>query len=254
MIVDYKAFIDRLIQNYEGGYGWDSADPGGPTKYGITCYDLAAHRGQRMTSKLTWAPIVKAMTLSEAEDIYRTKYAAAVDFDDLPAGVDCCWLDYAVNSGVGRPIRVAQAFLGVGVDGVLGPKTLAAVNAYGAQRFVTKMCDERMRFLRGLRIWRTFSKGWTARVNDLRWYCNRLINAQPIVAPASLIIADPTEMAKAYVTSIWSRIDYRLGNTATPFIERPVLDAPAPAFFGGGGMDVGTGYPAGPSDDGLPPS
>ena len=56
----YKAFIDRVIDKYEGGYGWDKDDKGGPTKYGITCYDLAEHMGQKMTSMAQWAPIVKA--------------------------------------------------------------------------------------------------------------------------------------------------------------------------------------------------
>jgi hypothetical protein len=49
-LVTYKAFVDRMISKYEGGYGWDANDPGGPTKYGITCYDLAEHLGERMTS------------------------------------------------------------------------------------------------------------------------------------------------------------------------------------------------------------
>ena len=39
----YSAFVGGImIPKYEGGYGWDKADPGGPTKYGITCFDLAA--------------------------------------------------------------------------------------------------------------------------------------------------------------------------------------------------------------------
>ena len=66
-IADYQPFVERMIQRYEGGYGWDAADPGGPTKYGITCYDLAEHRHQTVTSMAAWAPLVKAMTLDEAD-------------------------------------------------------------------------------------------------------------------------------------------------------------------------------------------
>ena len=98
-----------MISRYEGGYCWDKEDPGGPTKYGITCYDLAEHRGKRMTSMAAWASIVRDMPLSEAEDIYEIKYARAVSFAALPAGVDCVMMDYGVNSGIGRVNRVARA-------------------------------------------------------------------------------------------------------------------------------------------------
>jgi lysozyme family protein len=230
MLQDYKAFIDRMISRYEGGYGWERSDPGGPTRFGITCYDLAAHRGQRMTSMAAWAPLCKAMPLSEAEDIYRSKYAVAVHFDELPVGIDCCWLDYAVNSGIGRPIKVAQAFLGVAVDGVFGPKTMAAVRSYGESKFVGHMCDERMRFLRALRIWPVYKGGWTARVNDLRAYCGRLISHVPPI-PSDAVAMKPDlnigkeEMAKSYVSTFWSRMDHRAGNTETPFISTPIATA-----------------------------
>lgn len=222
MLQNYKAFVDRMINKYEGGYGWDRNDSGGPTKYGITCWDLAAHRSQKMNSMAAWAPVVKAMPLSEAEDIYRSKYASAVHFDDLPSGIDCCWFDYGVNSGIGRPIRVAQAFLGVATDGIFGPKTMAAVKAYGDERFVNKMCDERMRFLRALRIWSTFGVGWTRRVADLRAYSLRLVAAKPEPAVAVTSPTDPAEMAKGLVSTFWSRMDHRMGNTEHPFINAPV--------------------------------
>lgn len=234
MLQNYKAFIDRVISKYEGGFSFDRADPGGPTRYGITCWDLAAHRGQKMNSMAAWAPVVKNMPLSEAEDIYRSKYAAAVRFDELPTGVDCCWLDYGINSGLGRPIKVAQSFLGVSVDGVFGPKTMAAVVAYGQARFVTRMCDERMRFLRSLRIWSTFGRGWTARVTDLGSYCAALIAHQPAPAPVTTpamafgeITISPDDMAKSYVSTFWSRMDHRAGNTEHPFINAAVADVPA---------------------------
>jgi lysozyme family protein len=50
MLENYVAFCSRMIKKYEGGYGWDKGDSGGPTKFGVTCYDLAAHRGQKMDS------------------------------------------------------------------------------------------------------------------------------------------------------------------------------------------------------------
>lgn len=170
----YNAFIDRVIQRYEGGYGWNKADPGGPTKYGITCFDLAEHRGQSMNSMSAWAPLVKAMTLAEAEAIYATKYAQAIRFADLPPGVDCCMLDYGINSGNGRPIAVARRLVGVPGNSKMDQALLDAIKKRDPAQFVSAMCDERLKFMHAIRggsAWATFGQGWGARVADLRAYC-----------------------------------------------------------------------------------
>jgi lysozyme family protein len=204
MLVDYKAFVDRMISKYEGGYGWDAKDSGGPTKYGITCYDLAEHRGQTMDSMSRWAPIVKAMPLSEAEDIYAHKYATAVRFNDLRAGVDCCMFDYGVNSGIGRPIRVARALLGAGAGDRLTDALVDQINAKDPAWFIDSMCKERMHFLQGLRIWGEFGHGWTARVNDLERYCDNL--AKGTVPPMAPALPHPTPKGVHPVTPVGPKV------------------------------------------------
>jgi lysozyme family protein len=183
MMANFKPFVDRMIQRYEGSYGWDPADAGGPTKYGITCYDLAEHRHQKMTSPSAWASTVRAMPLSEAEEIYATKYAVQCHFNDLGSGKDCCVFDFGVNSGSSRAIKFAQQVVGAASDGVLGPVSLKAIDEYDSGRFVNHLCDLRMAFLRRLGNWSTFGKGWTARVADLRHYAFGLIipTVHPIV-------------------------------------------------------------------------
>jgi lysozyme family protein len=190
MINNYKPFVDRMIQRYEGGYGWDKADSGGPTKFGITCFDLAQHRHQKMTSMVTWAPIVASMSLAEAEDIYATKYAVQCHFNDLGDGKDVVVFDFGVNSGSSRAIKFAQAVVGVVPDGVIGPLSLKAINDYNPINFVNSLCDLRMSFLRHLGIWSTFGKGWSVRVADLRHYA---LGLQVHVPPSAL-----GPMAKAY--------------------------------------------------------
>ena len=168
--VDYRPFVERMIDRYEGGYGWNKNDPGGPTKYGITCWDLAEHRHQAMTSMAQWAPMVKAMTLNEADVIYDEKYATACAFGALQTGADCVVFDFGVNSGPSRAIRYAQGVVNVEVDGIMGPHTLYAINSTNAEVFVNDLCDVRLRFLRRLTTWRVFGAGWSARVADLRKY------------------------------------------------------------------------------------
>lgn len=152
----------RLMFGHEGGYSNSKSDPGGPTKYGITHRTLAAHRGVPSVT----AAQVKALTLKEAEEIYRRSYWTQSGGDLLPAGLDYAAFDYGVNSGPARAVKSLQKVVGVTQDGIVGGQTVAAVLAYkgGVQALIRAYCDERMRFLRGLKTWGSFGRGWTIRV------------------------------------------------------------------------------------------
>lgn len=200
-IQTYVAFTDRMIHRYEGGYCWDAKDPGGPTKYGITCFDLAAHLGRKMNSMSEWAPIVKAMDISIAILIYKKKYAAAVRYDDLPAGIDVVMYDYGVNSGIGRPIRVARAILKVPGGASMDAALLTALQKTDPKKFIANMCAERLNFMHAIRggsAWQQFGKGWGARVADLKAYATHLVDAPGTsVAPTAPDLSNvPTPKAQ----------------------------------------------------------
>lgn len=181
----YKAFTDRMISKYEGGYGWDKADTGGPTKYGITCFDLAEHMGQKMTSMATWAPIVKAMTLETAEAIYAKKYAGGLRYNDLPAGPDVEMYDYGVNSGISRPIRVVRSILGQPAGTRMDQPLVDAIRKADPVKLINAISAERLAFMHAIRggsAWATFGGGWGARVADLRSYALHLAAAPGAVA------------------------------------------------------------------------
>jgi lysozyme family protein len=202
---DYTPFVDLMIKQYEGGYCWDKGDPGGPTKYGITCYDLAEHRGQHMDSMVNWAPIVKAMTLSEAEDIYKAKYATAIMFDQMPSGIDCVMMDYGVNSGTSRPIHVAQAMFKQPSSPHMTTALFQSIHQANKDWFINSMCDERLHFMhqiRGGSAWALFGKGWGARVNNLRTYSLNLANNAQPAAPAIDLSNVPTPKAQHEVPEV----------------------------------------------------
>ena len=181
----YRPFVDRMIGRYEGGYGWNHKDTGGPTKYGITCFDLAEHRGQKMSSMATWVPIVQGLQLPEAEEIYQTKYANAIRYNDLPAGVDVEMLDYGVNSGITRPIRVVRAILGVPGLAVMDTKLLDAIRKADPAKLVADISAERLHFMHAIRngsAWDEFGGGWGARVADLKLYALHLLSEPGTVA------------------------------------------------------------------------
>lgn len=176
----YAAFSSRMIQKYEGGYGWNRKDPGGPTKYGITCFDLAEHMGQKMDSMDRWAPIVRAMPLEAAEAIYHKKYAMVVRYDELPAGVDVQMFDYGVNSGTSRPIRVVRTILNVPGGNRVDDALLNAIKKTDSAKLIEAISAERLRFMHAIRggsAWAEFGGGWGARVADLKSYALRLVAA-----------------------------------------------------------------------------
>lgn len=154
----------RWVLAHEGGYVNHPKDPGGATNMGVTqrVYDgYRRRKGQSVRS-------VRAITADEVADIYKRQYWDAVKADDLPAGVDYAVFDYAVNSGPDRAIKDLQRESAVAVDGINGEVTLAAVGQQDPFDLIERLCNRRMRFLKGLRHWRTFGRGWTARVMGVK--------------------------------------------------------------------------------------
>lgn len=160
-----ETYDEAMAQVYddEGGYSNDAGDPGGPTNYGITIHDARAY----------WKPgasaaDVRGMPKSVAADIYRRHYADPISYDNLPPGVDYAVLDYGINSGIGRAVRVLQRLVGVSQDGVIGPATLKAVKAADPIKLINEIYDERLHFLQNLGTWRLFGRGWGRRVRTGR--------------------------------------------------------------------------------------
>jgi hypothetical protein len=124
------------------------------------------------------------MPLSVAKTIYKAHYADPLHYDELPAGLDYCVLDYGVNSGVSRAAKVLQRSLGVLVDGKVGLVTVTAANNADTETLINAICNERMRFLKGLSTWHLFGKGWTTRVRDVRRHSLAMVGkAEPTPLP-----------------------------------------------------------------------
>jgi lysozyme family protein len=107
---------------------------------------------------------MKALTPAQVAPLYKRKYWDAINGDSLPSGLDLCVFDCAVNSGVGRAAKMLQGILGLAQDGSIGPKTLEACKKFSSKDLVDKFCKARQDFLESLPTFKTFGKGWTARV------------------------------------------------------------------------------------------
>ena len=152
----------ELMLAHEGGYVDHPQDPGGRTNLGVTQRVWEEWMGRPVTEKE-----MRALTPIMVKPLYKRKYWDAARCDDLVAGVDYCVFDVAVNSGPGRAIKFLQSTVGVTVDGGFGPATLAAVNEQDPAKLIAKYSDTRLQFLKSLRTWSTFGKGWERRVNEV---------------------------------------------------------------------------------------
>ncbi len=192
---------------YEGGKVDDPHDPGGRTNQGVI---QRVYSAWRIANGQADRDVYK-MVNTERDAIYRKQYWDAIRGDELPAGADFAVFDGAVNSGPKQSIKWLQRAVGVQADGVLGAVTLAKVLSYSDQSdLVDAICDRRMAFLRALKTFKRFGKGWTTRVEKVR-------------ATAKAMLAGPVP-----VTKLVARVENA---------KADILDAEAAP---GSGLGVGT--------------
>lgn len=158
---NFEPCLSKLLA-HEGGFVNHPADPGGMTNLGVTKAVWEEWTGHQATEA-----VMRKLTPEMVAPLYRRKYWDKIRGDDLPSGVDYAVFDAAVNSGPGRAIKWLQEVLGVAVDGMLGPKTLAAAKAADPVATVNKYTEVRRAFLVSLPTWKTFGRGWGRRIAEV---------------------------------------------------------------------------------------
>lgn len=163
----FRQALARILV-HEGGKVDHPKDPGGRTNKGVT---QRVYNAWRTKSHL---PIrdVYLIDDSEVEAIYRFQYWEPIGGQQLPPGVGYIVMDGAVNSGVRQSGKWLQRSLGFEksqVDGVIGSVTINATQQdHDHDTLIARICERRMVFLRALKTWRTFGKGWTRRVANVK--------------------------------------------------------------------------------------
>lgn len=160
--------FEALI-GHEGGLADHPSDPGGLTKWGIS---------QRAYPAVD----IRSLTLDGAKAIYERDYWRAGHCHEMPPQLALLHFDACVNNGVGQAAKFLQQALGVAADGVIGPRTMAALNkATGpaGQVEIDTLCAEvlarRIWFQASLETWRTFGLGWARRLASLPYQSMGLV-------------------------------------------------------------------------------
>jgi lysozyme family protein len=164
------------VLKHEGGFSEHHADPGGATKRGITRATLQAWRGEEVS-----VDDVQNLSEQEAREIYRANYWNGVRCDELPPGVDLMVFDACVMSGPKQAAKFLQRAAGMpeeAVDGVVGSRTLGAVQRHAPADLVEAIARQRDAFF-DLIVQRkpqlqAFTNGWKSRLRDTRAIANRM--------------------------------------------------------------------------------
>lgn len=160
------------ILRCEGGYVDNPNDPGGATNFGVIQRTYDAWRDAHGLPRRP----VREIERDEVRAVYWQRYWLAARCDELPTGVDLAHFDAAVNTGTRRAAKLLQRALGVAVDGVIGPVTLAAARSRDPIELVHDMLFRRLRFYADIarrrrsdgRDLKVFLPGWIIRVVHLR--------------------------------------------------------------------------------------
>lgn len=168
----FEHALSYLFQDEGKTFTNNPMDPGGPTKFGITLKAYESHMGHPIT-----ALDIELMTEEAAKDFYEVRYWAPLRCGQMASqGIAICIFDTAVLYGQYTAIKTAQmavSLCGANLkfDGLMGDKTLEALNTASCIEFVSHYRDLIMDRIGHLIVvdptLEVFRKGWTNRANRL---------------------------------------------------------------------------------------
>ena len=166
-MADYRK-LKPFILRWEGGYINDQADLGKQTNKGVTLSTYRSVFGKNKT-----VSDLKKITDEQWEFIFKKFYWDKWKADDIKdqnvANILVDWLWCSGSYG----IKIPQRVLGVSVDGIVGSKTIAAINERDGRELFDTIKHERKDFID--RICQTrpqnrkFKNGWMNRINSLAY-------------------------------------------------------------------------------------
>lgn len=170
----FEKFLDYIFE-VEGGFTDDENDRGGTTNFGIT---------EEEAREFGYAGDMRNLTKDFAKNIYLKKYYLGNKLDKVINNkVALSIFDWAVNSGR-RGIKKAQIVANkfganLIVDGIVGNKTLEAINNINPEAFLKEYHEMQRTFYKNLVAkditQEDFLKGWLNRVEIKEKYIEKVM-------------------------------------------------------------------------------
>ena len=163
-----------FILSKEGGYVNDKDDSGGATNFGITLATWRKVGYDKNDDGVINKEDIKLLTEDDFHRVFKKNYWDACKADQIKdQSVANLLVDFAYNSGVARVSKFIQKIVGVTADGIIGNKTINAINNYprGQRQLFATLRQRRINYLNGIVIanptQKKFYNGWMNRVNAI---------------------------------------------------------------------------------------
>ena len=165
--------LGRFILSWEGGFVNDPADRGGATNKGVTLSTWCKQGYDKNHDGVIDVKDLKLISDQDALQIMKKNYWDRWKGDQINSQpIANILVDWVWGSGVWG-IKIPQDMLGVKADGVVGPKTLAALNRQDPAQFFARLKTRREQYFRDICKSRPanskFLKGWLRRLAAINY-------------------------------------------------------------------------------------
>ena len=162
-------YFAPLLKKLEGGFVNHPNDKGGPTNKGVTLSTFRKYFGKTKTVN-----DLKNITNEQWRYIFKKGYWDRWKADEIKnQSIAELLVDWTYCSGV-YGIKYPQQVLGVVTDGVVGPKTIAAINNYPNQEeLFNRLWNRRKKHYEDIckknPSQKVFLRGWLNRLNHFKF-------------------------------------------------------------------------------------
>jgi lysozyme family protein len=173
-MANFDPYFPNIIKSEGAEYTNDPVDTGGCTKFGIVLQTLKEYKYDVNKDGVFTCEDVKALTLEDAKNIYKKMFWDYFKADSIKNQSLAEYIvDGAINQGRGTIAKYVQEIIGVTADGLVGNKTLEAINGYDPKdlfdKLKVKRIDKYHKIVANNPSQIKFIKGWLRRVECINY-------------------------------------------------------------------------------------
>ena len=171
-MADSKKLVPFILSWETDKYTNNKKDKGGPTKYGITLATWRRVGYDKNGDGVLNEEDVKLLTKDDFHRVFKQNFWNACKADKIQdQSVANMLVDFAYNSGVKRAATYLQLTLGITADGIIGNKTLFAINKSNGKRLFERLKKTREDYLKSIAKGeqKDFLDGWLRRLSYITY-------------------------------------------------------------------------------------
>lgn len=171
-MADSSKLVPFILSWETDKYTNNKKDKGGPTKYGITLATWRKVGYDKNGDGVLNEEDVKLLTKDDFHRVFKQNFWNACKADKIQdQSVANMLVDFAYNSGVKRAATYLQLTLGITADGIIGNKTLFAINKSNGKRLFERFKKTREDYLKSIAKGeqKDFFNGWLRRLSYITY-------------------------------------------------------------------------------------